>query len=48
MGRSVGEPPIAARLAALSNARRDQLGFRVDDPPLSPTRVLESIDKRGG
>ena len=46
--RGVGETPIVAPLAALSNAVRDQLGFRIDDLPLSPPRVLEAIDERGG
>ena len=44
--RGVGETPIVAPLAALSNAVRDQLGFRIDDLPLSPPRVLEAIDER--
>ena len=43
--RGVGETPIVAPLAALSNAVRDQLGFRIDDLPLSPPRVLEAIDR---
>ena len=42
--RGVGETPIVAPLAAMSNAVRDQLGFRIDDLPLSPPRVLEAID----
>ena len=45
--RGVGETPIVAPLAAVSNAVRDQLGFRIDDLPLSPPRVLEAIDERG-
>ena len=44
--RGVGETPIVAPLAAVSNAVRDQLGFRIDDLPLSPPRVLEAIDER--
>ena len=44
--RGVGETPIVAPLAAVSNAVRDQLGFRIDDLPLSPPRVLEAIDHR--
>ena len=44
--RGVGETPIVAPLAALSNAVRDQLGFRIADLPLSPPRVLEAIDER--
>ena len=46
--RGVGETPIVAPLAALSNAVRDQLGFRITDLPLSPPRVLEAIDERVG
>ena len=46
--RGVGETPIVAPLAALSNAVRDQLGFRIDDLPLSPPRVLEAIDEQRG
>ena len=46
--RGVGETPIVAPLAAVSNAVRDQLGFRIDDLPLSPPRVLEAIDEQGG
>ena len=42
--RGVGETPIVAPLAAVSNAVRDQLGFRIEDLPLSPPRVLEAID----
>lgn len=45
--RGVGETPIVAPLAATSNAVRDQLGFRIDDLPLSPPRVLEAIDSKG-
>ncbi|MCY3841613.1 MAG: molybdopterin-dependent oxidoreductase, partial [Gammaproteobacteria bacterium] len=46
--RGVGETPIVAPLAAVSNAVRDQLGFRIPDLPLSPPRVLEAIDGQGG
>ena len=45
--RGVGETPIVAPLAAVSNAVRDQLGFRIPDLPLSPPRVLAAIDERG-
>ncbi len=44
--RGVGETPIVAPLAALSNAVRDVLGFRINDLPLSPPRVLEALDSR--
>lgn len=42
--RGVGETPIVAPLAATSNAVRDVLGFRINDLPLSPPRVLAAID----
>lgn len=42
--RGVGETPIVAPLAATSNAVRDALGFRINDLPLSPPRVLEALD----
>ena len=41
--RGVGETPIVAPLAAASNAVRDALGFRINDLPLSPPRVLAAI-----
>ncbi|MCY4130895.1 MAG: xanthine dehydrogenase family protein molybdopterin-binding subunit [Gammaproteobacteria bacterium] len=43
--RGVGETPIVAPLAATSNAVRDVLGFRINDLPLSPPRVLAAIDE---
>ena len=43
--RGVGETPIVAPLAATSNAVRDLLGFRINDLPLSPPRVLEAIEE---
>ena len=45
--RGVGETPIVAPLAALSNAVRDQLGFRINDLPLSPPRVLAALHEQG-
>ena len=44
--RGVGETPIVAPLAATSNAVRDALGFRINDLPLSPPRVLAAIDNQ--
>ena len=44
--RGVGETPIVAPLAATSNAVRDALGFRINDLPLSPPRVLAEIDAK--
>ena len=46
--RGVGETPIVVPLVVVSNAERDQLGFRIPDLPLSPPRDLEAIDKQGG
>ena len=43
--RGVGETPIVAPLAATSNAVRDVLGYRINDLPLSPPRVLETLDE---
>ncbi|MXW53156.1 MAG: xanthine dehydrogenase family protein molybdopterin-binding subunit [Gammaproteobacteria bacterium] len=43
--RGVGETPIVAPLAATSNAVRDVLGYRINDLPLSPPRVLASLDE---
>jgi len=42
--RGVGETPIVAPLAATANAVRDVLGFRINDLPMSPPRVLEALD----
>ena len=47
-GARRGGDLIVSPLAAVSNAVRDQLGFRIPDLPLSPPRVLEAIDKQGG
>ncbi|MCR9277150.1 MAG: xanthine dehydrogenase family protein molybdopterin-binding subunit [Pseudomonadaceae bacterium] len=44
--RGVGETPIVAPLAAVSNAVADAVGFRIADLPLSPPKVLEAIDSR--
>ena len=42
--RGVGETPIVAPLAAVSNAVSHAIGKRVPDLPLSPPRVLAAID----
>ena len=42
--RGVGETPIVAPLAVASNAVSHALGFRINDLPLSPPRVLAAID----
>ena len=42
--RGVGEPPVIATAAAVSNAIRDACGGRVATLPMTPARVLEAID----
>lgn len=42
--RGVGETPIVGPLAAMANASSRALGFRMNDLPLSPPRVLAAID----
>lgn len=41
--RGVGETPIVAPLAAVSNALRDATGLRINQLPLSPMRVLNAL-----
>lgn len=43
--RGVGETPIVAPLAAVSNAVKDATGVRIRDLPLSPNRVLDALDE---
>ncbi len=45
--RGVGETGIVGPLAAMSNAASRALGFRINDLPLSPPRVLAAIDEQG-
>ena len=42
--RGVGETPIVAPMAAVANAVRDALGFRICNLPLSPPRVLKQLE----
>ena len=42
--RGCGETPIVAPLAAVGNAVNRALGTRIRDLPLSPSRILESIE----
>ncbi|MFK7913258.1 MAG: xanthine dehydrogenase family protein molybdopterin-binding subunit [Pseudomonadales bacterium] len=44
--RGVGETGIIGPLAAMANAASRSVGFRINDLPLSPPRVLEAIDSR--
>jgi CO/xanthine dehydrogenase Mo-binding subunit len=43
--RGVGETPIVAPLAVVSNAVRDATGIRMSELPLSPPRVLAAIEQ---
>jgi CO/xanthine dehydrogenase Mo-binding subunit len=42
--RGVGEVPLVPPLAAIANAVHDALGKRFFALPMSPPRVLETID----
>ena len=42
--RGVGETPIVAPLAAVTNAASRALGKRLEELPLSPPRLLDAID----
>jgi xanthine dehydrogenase YagR molybdenum-binding subunit len=41
----LGEPPVIAPGAAISNAVANALGFRVPVLPMTPERVLDAIEK---
>ena len=43
--RGVGEVPICPPMAAVANAIEDAVGIRMTDLPMSPPRVLSTIDK---
>lgn len=44
----LGEPPVIAPGAAISNAVANAIGVRVADIPLTPDRVLAALEKKGG
>ena len=44
----LGEPPTVSPGAAISNAVANGIGVRVPYLPLTPDRVLEALDKKGG
>ena len=44
----LGEPPVISPGAAISNAVCNALGVRVPVLPLTPKRVLDALEKRGG
>jgi xanthine dehydrogenase YagR molybdenum-binding subunit len=44
----LGEPPVISPGAAISNAVANAIGVRVPHLPLTPDRVLEALEKKGG
>ncbi|MGI8785637.1 MAG: molybdopterin cofactor-binding domain-containing protein, partial [Acidobacteriota bacterium] len=44
----LGEPPVIAPGAAISNAVANAIGVRVPDIPLTPDRVLAALEAKGG
>ena len=44
----LGEPPVVSPGAVISNAVANAIGVRVPTLPLTPDRVLEAIEKKGG
>lgn len=44
----LGEPPVVSPGAVISNAVANAIGVRVSTLPLTPDRVLEALEKKGG
>lgn len=44
----LGEPPVISPGAAISNAVANAIGVRVPHLPLTPDRVLEALQRKGG
>jgi xanthine dehydrogenase YagR molybdenum-binding subunit len=44
----LGEPPVVSPGAVISNAVANAIGVRVPVLPLTPERVLEALEKKGG
>lgn len=44
----LGEPPVVSPGAVISNAVANAIGVRVPYLPLTPDRVLEALEKKGG
>lgn len=44
----LGEPPVISPGAAISNAVANAIGVRVPTLPLTPARVLQALEKKGG
>jgi xanthine dehydrogenase YagR molybdenum-binding subunit len=44
----LGEPPVVSPGAVISNAVANAIGVRVPILPLTPDRVLEALEKKGG
>jgi CO/xanthine dehydrogenase Mo-binding subunit len=45
-GKGLGEPPTVPTAAAIANAVAHALGMRIYELPLSPDRVLETLEAR--
>ena len=45
-GKGLGEPPTVPTAAAIANAVAHALGVRIYELPLSPDRVLETLEAR--
>jgi xanthine dehydrogenase YagR molybdenum-binding subunit len=44
----LGEPPVVSPGAVISNAVANAIGVRVPTLPLTPDRVLDALEKKGG
>ena len=44
----LGEPPVVSPGAVISNAVANAIGVRVSTLPLTPDRVLDALEKKGG
>lgn len=44
----LGEPPVVSPGAAISNAVANAIGVRVPMLPLTPARVIQALEKKGG
>ncbi|HET9532150.1 MAG TPA: xanthine dehydrogenase family protein molybdopterin-binding subunit [Blastocatellia bacterium] len=44
----LGEPPVVSPGAVISNAVANAIGVRVPTLPLTPDRVIEALEKKGG
>jgi xanthine dehydrogenase YagR molybdenum-binding subunit len=44
----LGEPPVVSPGAVIGNAVANAIGVRVPSLPLTPDRVLDALEKKGG